>query len=115
MSDAIKSREKVTSMYDDPIVGISFYTDDPAEPIAGFGEQTQLPIPDVGETVRISNEHLDDPQPDNGTDEGESLDRYCVKNREFEYRSVDYDGFSGEERRQVVVFVNIGIEPIPTD
>jgi hypothetical protein len=115
MSDAIQSRKKVTSMYDDPIVGISFYTDDPAEPIAGFGEQTRLPIPDVGETVGISNEHLDDPQSDGRTDEEESLDRYRVKSREFEYRSVDYDGFSGEERRQVVVFVSIGLGPISAD
>ncbi|MCH7659412.1 MAG: hypothetical protein IH933_02130 [Euryarchaeota archaeon] len=114
MSDEVYSRGGVASVYDDPIVGLSFYTDDPDEPIAGFGEQTRLPIPDVGESVRISNEHLDNVRSDGETDEG-THNRYRVLDREFEYRSLDYDGFSGEEHRQVVVLVSIGVEPISAE
>ena len=113
MNDAMHSHEGIASVYDDPIVGLSFYTDDPDEQIAGFGEQIRLPIPDVGESVRISNEHLD-AQPDDRTN-AERPNRFRVQSREFEYRSLDYNGFSGEEHRQVVVLVSLEVEPIPAD
>lgn len=113
MNETLGTMGDPPSAYDQPIVGLSFHTNDPGDPIAGFGEQVGLPIPDVGETVGISNEDLDDPQLDNGTD-GERT-QYRVLERAFEYRAVDYDGFSGEGRRQVVVVVNVEVEPIPTD
>lgn len=47
------------SSYDPTVVGVTFYTDDPETPIAGFGERERLPIPDVGEVVRINEERLE--------------------------------------------------------
>lgn len=98
------------SSYDPTVVGVTFYTDDPETPIAGFGERERLPIPDVGEVVRIDEERLEsggDPVAPGGIER-----RYRVVDREFEYRRFEYDGLSGEDRCQVVVFVNVEVEPI---
>lgn len=94
-----------SAAYDTPIVAISFYTDDPDEPIAGFGEQARLPVPERGERVRLVSEDLD------AEIDGDERE-FRVTDRTFEYRSVDYDGFSGEGRRQVIVVANVEVEPV---
>lgn len=112
MSETMQSGDDPVSTYDEPIVGLSFYADDPAEPIAGFGERIRLPVPEVGETVAFASEDLDDPRAD---DAGDTSERYRVVDRSFEYRNVEYSGFSGEGRRQVVVVVAVEVEPIRVD
>ena len=96
--------------YDPTIVGLTFYTDDPEEPIAGFGERERLPIPEIGEIVRFADERLEDGADTLDADRTEQ--GYRVVDREFEYRRLEYDGFSGEGRRQVVVLVGIEVVPI---
>lgn len=96
--------------YDRPIVGLSFYTDDPADPIAGFDKQVRVPIPEVGETVGFDSQQLTAAAAEGSIGPGDVERRYRVVGREFEYRQLDYDGFSGEDRCQVVVFVNVQVE-----
>lgn len=96
--------------YDPTIVGLTFYTNAPEDPIAAFGERERLPIPDVGEIVRFDEERLEDGG--NSIVAGGIERRYRVLDREFEYRRLEYGGLSGEDRCQVVVFVNVGVEAI---
>lgn len=113
MSDASRpeGRNGTSRSYDETIVGLTFYTDDPSEPVAEFGEQARLPIPEVGETVGFDDRQLEAARRAS-IGPGTTERRYRVVDREFEYRRLDYDGFSGEDRRQVVVFVTLEVEPI---
>lgn len=96
--------------YDPTIVGLTFYTDDPEDPTAGFGERERMPIPEVGEVVRFADEQLEDEAGTVGP--GRSERRYRVVDREFEYQRFEYEGLSGEDRCQVVVFVEVEVESI---
>lgn len=96
--------------YDSTIIGITFHADDPEAPIASFGERERLPIPDVGEDVRFDEERLD--RSGGPVVPGEVDRRYRVVDREFEYRRLEYDGLSGEDRCQVVVFITVEVEVI---